>query len=54
MRGDRSGSGQTFDHGRPADALLRGRDKLLPGFSAATLDGFEALIRRLNATAPGA
>jgi predicted ATPase len=43
-----------FDHGRPADALLRHRDKLLGSLSATTLDGFETLFKRLNATAPPA
>jgi len=39
-----------FDHGRPADVLLRQRDAFLPGLSADTLDRFEALFRRVNST----
>lgn len=41
-----------FDHGRPADELLRNKDALLPTFSTATLDGFERLIQKVNATMP--
>jgi hypothetical protein len=41
-----------FDHGRPADYLLRNRDKLCPDFSATTLDRFEQLFRRVNQTLP--
>jgi hypothetical protein len=37
-----------FDHGRPADYLLRNQDKLCPGFSATTLDRFEDLSGRIN------
>jgi energy-coupling factor transporter ATP-binding protein EcfA2 len=41
-----------FDHGRPADALLRHRDEMLPKFSQETLDRFEKLFERINATLP--
>jgi hypothetical protein len=40
------------DHGLPADYLLRNRDKVLPKFSAATLDRFEQLIESINQTRP--
>jgi hypothetical protein len=40
----------TFDHGRPADFLLRNRDKVLPNLRPATLDRFEALFKRINET----
>ena len=43
-----------FDHGRPADMLLRNHDKLLPQFSKDTLDRFEQLFERINATFPAA
>lgn len=39
-----------FDHGIPADYLLRNRDSLLQDLSAATLDRFEQLLKRINAT----
>jgi predicted ATP-dependent endonuclease of OLD family len=39
-----------FDHGLPADALLRSRDKFLPTLSAGTLDRFEELFKKVNAT----
>jgi predicted ATP-dependent endonuclease of OLD family len=39
-----------FDHGRPADALLRSRDKFLPGLSPETLSRFEELFTKVNAT----
>jgi predicted ATPase len=39
-----------FDHGRSADALLRSRDRFLPTLSAETLDRFEELFRKVNAT----
>jgi predicted ATP-dependent endonuclease of OLD family len=41
-----------FDHGRPADALLRHRDELLPSLSEDTLTRFEKLFERINATLP--
>lgn len=37
-------------HGRPADYLLRNRDKILDKLSVATLDNFEAAIKKINAT----
>jgi AAA ATPase-like protein len=39
-----------FDPGRPADALLRLRDKLLPPLRATTRARFEDLFRRINKT----
>lgn len=39
-----------FDIGRPADALLRLRDKLLPPLRPATRARFEELFRRINKT----
>jgi hypothetical protein len=41
---------ERFDHGRPADVLLRQRDSFLPTLSPATLDRFETLFRRINET----
>jgi hypothetical protein len=38
------------DHGKPADALLRQRDKLLPSLSEATLARFEQLFAAINGT----
>ncbi|MWJ38192.1 AAA family ATPase [Clavibacter michiganensis] len=37
-------------HGRPADYLLRNRDKVLPKLSATSLNNFEALFTAVNAT----
>lgn len=39
-----------FDHGKPADALLRNRDKFLSSLSLSTLNQFEELFRRINTT----
>lgn len=39
-----------FDHGKPADVLLRNRDVLLPTLCADTLGRFEELFRRVNST----
>jgi predicted ATP-dependent endonuclease of OLD family len=39
-----------FDHGRPADILLRQRDTFLNTLSPNTLDRFEKLFKRVNAT----
>lgn len=39
-----------FDHGRPADELLRHRDEILPELSEETLGRFEALFEAINAT----
>jgi len=41
-----------YDHGRPADVLLRNKLTILPTFSAATLKRFEQLFDRINATLP--
>lgn len=41
---------ERFDHGRPADVLLRQRDTFLPSLSAATLGRFENLFKRINVT----
>lgn len=45
-------SGTSFDHGAPADLLLRKRDEFLPKFSAETLDRFETLFKAVNTTLP--
>lgn len=42
--------GKDFDHGVPAEHLLRNRDKLLAKLKPATLDNFERLFERLNET----
>lgn len=43
--------GQPYtDHGKPADALLRQRDKLLPSLSETTLGRFEKLFEAINRT----
>ena len=39
-----------FDHGRPADVLLRKRDVVLPKLSKKTYDRFQQLFERINAT----
>jgi hypothetical protein len=39
-----------FDHGRPSDVLLRQRDTFLASLSPNTLDRFERLFKRINAT----
>lgn len=39
-----------YDHGKPADVLLRERDKILPGLSQDTLRRFENLFDRINKT----
>lgn len=39
-----------FDHGVPADELLRHRDEILPEFSDDTLDHFESLFAKINGT----
>ena len=43
---------ERFDHGRPADVLLRHRDELLPKLSDDSLARFEKLFERINATLP--
>lgn len=45
-------SAERYDHGRPADHLLRNRDTILPTLSKVTLDRFEKLFEMLNATLP--
>jgi AAA ATPase domain len=42
--------GSTFDHGRPADILLRRRDEFLPKLTQTTLDNFDVLNARVNGT----
>lgn len=42
----------SFDHGRPAEELLRHREEIMAQLSAETLDRFEALFKVLNATLP--
>jgi predicted ATP-dependent endonuclease of OLD family len=39
-----------FDHGVPADELLRHRDEILPDLIEDTLDRFEALFEEINRT----
>lgn len=39
-----------YDHGKPADVLLRDKPTLLGSFSEATLANFEKLFERVNAT----
>lgn len=41
---------EDFDHGRPADELLRHRDELLPQLSDETLERFESLFEAVNET----
>lgn len=41
---------ERFDHGKPADLLLRRRESILPALSAETLNRFEALFKRVNRT----
>lgn len=41
-----------FDHGVPADRLLRERTDELPKLAAGTLEQFEQLFTKLNATLP--
>ena len=42
-----------FDHGKPADWLLRHRDEMLPAFSGESLGNFEKLFSEVNATLTG-
>ncbi|HEY7548601.1 MAG TPA: AAA family ATPase [Hyphomicrobiaceae bacterium] len=39
-----------YDHGKPADVLLRDKPTLLASFSEATFANFEKLFKRVNAT----
>jgi predicted ATP-dependent endonuclease of OLD family len=41
---------ERFDHGRPADVLLRDRENVLSKLNDATLKRFEALFERINRT----
>jgi energy-coupling factor transporter ATP-binding protein EcfA2 len=41
---------ERFDHGRPADVLLREREAVLSALSDATLKRFEGLFNRINNT----
>lgn len=41
---------ERFDHGRPADVLLRDRDAFLSSVSADTLNRFEELFKKINST----
>jgi hypothetical protein len=41
---------EKFDHGQPADTLLRSRDELLPRLTDDTLKRFEKLFVRINET----
>jgi hypothetical protein len=41
---------ERFDHGKPADVLMRRRDQFLPKLSEQTLANFEALFKRVNQT----
>jgi len=41
---------ERFDHGRPADVLLRERDAVLSTLSDETLKRFEKLFNRINNT----
>lgn len=43
---------ERFDHGRPADELLRHRDEILPKLSDKTLKRFETLFEKINETFP--
>jgi len=47
---ERHNKNGAFDHGKPADVLLRERVSLLPGLSRGTLDNFESLFKVVNAT----
>lgn len=41
---------ERFDHGKPADVLLRNRDSILPKLSEETLSRFENLFEKVNST----
>ena len=43
-------TGEKYDHGKPADVLLRKRDEFLPKIEAETLNRFEKLFQAINAT----
>ena len=37
-----------FDHGKPADFLLRNRDTIFPNLKQETINNFDSLFKRLN------
>jgi len=39
---------ERFDHGKPADFLLRNRDTIFPNLKQETIDNFDSLFKRLN------
>jgi len=41
---------ERYDHGKPADILLKHRDELLPTFSDKTFENFERLFENVNKT----
>lgn len=41
---------ERYDHGMPADVLLKNRDQLLPTFSNVTFENFEKLFEIVNRT----
>ncbi len=41
---------ERYDHGKPATVLLRDQATFLPKLSADTLDRFESLFTRINAS----
>jgi hypothetical protein len=41
---------ERFDHGRPADVILREREAVLSNLSDGTLKRFEGLFERINKT----
>jgi hypothetical protein len=41
---------ERFDHGRPADVLLRNREDVLSKLSNETLKRFQTLFERINST----
>lgn len=46
----RSEGVERFDHGRPADVLLRAREGILSKLGEASLKRFEDLFARINKT----
>jgi predicted ATP-dependent endonuclease of OLD family len=43
---------ERFDHGRPAEVFLRKRDSIIQSLSSPTVDRFEEVFKRVNATLP--
>lgn len=43
---------ERFDHGRPADYILRNKHVVLPTLATSTLDRFEKVFERVNKTLP--